>query len=120
MGELTRQKAAVAVDASVRRFWDNYIILLEKNGVKSGQHRWYVRRAEASISRYANEKLATHGAAHVSQSLQELGRQNRLKDWHCSRPSVLYGHCFVILCNQIGEYWGQSHCCPVRPLSSEV
>jgi len=28
---------------AIQRFWDKYIILLGKQGIKPGQHRWYVR-----------------------------------------------------------------------------
>ena len=69
------------VDQSVRKFWDKYIILLGNNGIKPGQQRWYVRRVEAYIYHYTDQKLATHTPDHVTQYFHVLGRQKRLKDW---------------------------------------
>jgi len=65
----------------VRQFWDKYIILLNKQGVKPNQQRWVVRRVEAYIAHYTNEKLATHTSQHVTEYFHVIGRQKRLKDW---------------------------------------
>ncbi len=40
-------------EPAIQRFWDKYIILLEKQGIKPGQHRWYVCRIEQYISNYS-------------------------------------------------------------------
>ena len=68
-------------DPAIQRFWDKYIILLGKQGIKPAQHRWYVRRIEQYISHYADQKLVTHTAEQVTSYLQMLGRQRSLQDW---------------------------------------
>jgi len=47
-------------EPAIQRFWDKYIMLLGKQGIKPAQHRWYVRRIEQYISHYADQKLVTH------------------------------------------------------------
>ena len=68
-------------EPAIQRFWDKYIILLEKQGIKPAQHRWYVRHIERYISYYSNQKLATHASEQVISYLHKLGRQKSLEDW---------------------------------------
>ena len=68
-------------EPAIQRFWDKYIILLEKQGIKLGQHRWYVRCIEQYISNYSKLKLATHTPEQVSSYLHMLCRQRSLEDW---------------------------------------
>ncbi|MBE9515931.1 MAG: hypothetical protein IME93_03020 [Proteobacteria bacterium] len=68
-------------EPAIQRFWDKYIILLGKQGIKPGQHRWYVRHIERYISNYSKQKLVTHTPEQVSAYLHKLGRQKSLEDW---------------------------------------
>ncbi|GMQ97402.1 MAG: hypothetical protein BMS9Abin15_1121 [Gammaproteobacteria bacterium] len=68
-------------EPAIQRFWDKYIILLGKQGIKPAQCRWYVRRIEQYISNYSNQKLVTHTPEQVSSYLHMLGRQRPLEDW---------------------------------------
>ena len=68
-------------EPAIQRFWDKYIILLEKQGIKTAQHRWYVRRIEQYISCYADQKLVTHTPEQISSYLHMLGRRHTLQDW---------------------------------------
>jgi integron integrase len=66
---------------AIQRFWDKYITLLGKQGIKPAQHRWYVRRVEQYISHYSDQKLANHTPEQVSSYLHRLGRERSLEDW---------------------------------------
>jgi len=74
-------------EPAIQRFWDKYIILLGKQGIKPGQHRWYVRHIEQYISHYSKQKLVTHAPEQVSSYLHMLGRQRSLEDWQFA-PAV--------------------------------
>lgn len=64
-----------------RRFWDNYLKLLHKQGVKPPADRWHVVRAEGFIRAFPGQKLADLSADDVSTYLQKVGRQGNLEDW---------------------------------------
>ena len=68
-------------EPAIQRFWDKYLILLGKQGIKPAQHRWYVRHVERYISHYSNQKLFTHSPEQVTSYLHKLGRQVSLEDW---------------------------------------
>jgi len=70
-----------STEPAIQRFWDKYIILLGKQGIKPEQHRWYVRHIEQYISHYSKQKLVTHTPEQVSSYLHKLGRQASLEDW---------------------------------------
>ena len=59
---------------AVRRFWDRYLELLHKQGVKPPTDRWFVIRAEAYIKATAERRLAEHTPADVHRYLSDLGR----------------------------------------------
>ena len=67
-------KDTAGANDPVRLFWDKYIFLLGKQGIKPSAQRWYVRRVEQYISHYSDAKLATHTPEHVNQYFQEIGR----------------------------------------------
>lgn len=64
-----------------RRFWDRYIGILHKQGVKPPFDRWHVVRAEQFIRAFPDCKLAGHTPDSVSAYLAEVGRQPGLRDW---------------------------------------
>ena len=66
---------------AVRRFWDRYLELLHKQGVKPPADRWFVIRAEAYIKATPERHLAEQTPADVHRYLSELGRIGRISDW---------------------------------------
>lgn len=64
-----------------RRFWDNYLELLHKQGVKPPADRWHVVRAEGFIRSFQGLKLADLSAEDVSDYLLKVGREGALEDW---------------------------------------
>lgn len=83
-------------DAKVRRFWDRYIALLQKQGVKAPFDRWHVRRAEAFIAVFPDRRLADLTADDVAGYLEQVGRDGALKPWQFNRWSMLYGICIAL------------------------
>ncbi len=74
-------ESLVSSSVNIERFWDRYIELLNKQGVKSSSTRWYVRRAEQHIKAYPDKKLLEHKAVDVSDYLQKVGRSDNILDW---------------------------------------
>ena len=63
------------------RFWDGYLELLHKQGVKPPADRWHVVRAEGFIRAFPGRKLADLSADEVSDYLVKVGREGALEDW---------------------------------------
>ena len=63
------------------RFWDRYIQFLIEQGVKETARRWYVRRIEDYLDAFKGKKLMQHSPDDINRYFQNLGRQDRLKDW---------------------------------------
>ena len=74
-------KSSVTSSDPVKKFWDRYIELLAKQGVKETARRWYVMRAERYIQAFPDKKLARHTAEDIAGYLEEMGRSGGLKDW---------------------------------------
>lgn len=68
-------------EARERRFWDNFLKLLHKQGVKPPADRWHVVRAEGFIRAFPGQKLAELSADDVSGYLLRVGREGGLEDW---------------------------------------
>lgn len=68
-------------EARERRFWDNYLKILHKQGIKPAADRWHVVRAEGFIRAFPGRKLADLSADDVSTYLQRVGREGNLEDW---------------------------------------
>ncbi len=62
-------------------FWDRYIAILDKQGIKRNAGRWYVRRAESFIKATAGHQLAELTARDVTLYLENLGRKSRIQAW---------------------------------------
>ena len=65
----------------IERFWDQFIEIVRKNGVRPPFDRWYVIRAEEYIRAYAGRRLQDHDRRDVESWLGALGRTNNLKSW---------------------------------------
>ena len=68
----------VYVPDAVARFFDNYLICLDKASIPEKQRRWYVRRVEEFIKVHSGRKIKTLLAPDITHYLETLGRQNRL------------------------------------------
>ena len=66
---------------AIQRFWDKYLALLHRGGVKPPADRWYVRRAELYIESVPGRRLGEHRPAGVTGHLADLGRPGRMEDW---------------------------------------
>ena len=66
---------------AVHRFWDRYLELLHKQGVKPPTDRWFVIRAEAYIKATAERRLVEQTPADVHRYLSDLGGIGRISDW---------------------------------------
>jgi len=69
----------------ITRFWDKYIALTQRLGVKKDVTRWYVKHVENYIDKHKNHKLKTHTKVDMEQYLEELGRNKNIKDWQFSQ-----------------------------------
>ena len=68
-------------DHSISRFWDKYIIITMRYGVKSGVERWYVKHAEDYINAHSGRILSEHSGQNVEEYLKKKGRSKRLTNW---------------------------------------
>jgi integron integrase len=75
------QQAKSTPNKRVEIFWDQYLELLNKRGIKPMVSRWYVRRAEAFIKSLGGKKLRELTATEVDRYLENLGRKDRIEDW---------------------------------------
>ena len=94
----------------IERFWDRYIKLLVKQGVKESAQRWYVLRAEHYIKTFPDKKLAQHTAADITGYLEKMGRSGHLIDWQFRQAVVAIRNLFLIITNKWEEqidwqYW---------------
>ena len=55
----------------VERFWDRYLELLKKQGIKETAWRWYVMRAEHYINAFPDKKLLQHTAEDITGYLEK-------------------------------------------------
>jgi integrase len=66
---------------SVDRFWERFIDLARKNGVKDTAVRWYVRHAERYLEALSGKRLAEHTREDVTGYLESVGRIDGIEDW---------------------------------------
>jgi len=88
-------------ETAAGRFWDRYIDLVRKEGIKQPADRWHVKWAERYIERFKGRKLATHIPADVNGYLAELGRDTRVKDWQFAQAVAAIRNLFVL----VGAAW---------------
>ncbi len=86
----------------IERFWDRFIDIVHKNGVKKPSDRWYVTRAEEYIAAHSDKRLQNHTRDDVESWLAVLGRKNSLNSWQF-RQAV---HAMQILfCEMVKAEW---------------
>ncbi len=62
------------MDNAAARFWDRYIEFIQKQGVKRGACRWYVKRVEQYTQVHPDQKLITHAPETVTRFLETWGQ----------------------------------------------
>lgn len=67
--------------ASVDRFWDNYLFILEKNAIPKNSIPWYRKHAEAYIRANKNTPLSSQTGQDIDCYLNAKGRLPELKEW---------------------------------------
>lgn len=67
------------------RFFDNYLILLDRNKMPDKRRCWYVKHVEDFIRAQNRRKVKGLSGHDVSGYLAMLGRHNRLQDWQFSQ-----------------------------------
>ena len=84
----------------VQRFWDRYVELLVKQGVKPTACRWYVLRAEQYIKSLPDKKLADHSVSDITDYLEKTGRSDQLQDWQYRQLVDAIRNLFLIITNK--------------------
>ncbi len=63
------QKAKVTPPAgNVEIFWNKYLEILSRLGIKEGARQWYVKRAEAFVRAARGKKLLNNGVRSCNQT----------------------------------------------------
>jgi integron integrase len=83
-------------ETAVSRFWDRYIDLVHRQGVKRPAERWYVKWAERYIAQSTGRKLVSHTPVDVSGYFAALGRDTRVKDWQFAQAVDAIRNLFVL------------------------
>jgi integron integrase len=68
-------------DESKKRFWNNYIALLEEHNITPSLYRWYVRHCERFIRCYTETRLKSHTQETLSQYLLKILESSQLEPW---------------------------------------
>lgn len=100
---MMEQDKRMTIEAElVERFWDRFIDIVHKYGVKKPFDRWYVIRAEEYIKAYPDKRLQDHNRSDVESWLAALGRNNNLKSWQFRQAA----HAMQILfCEMVKSTW---------------
>jgi len=75
------QGEASSRQASVDRFWSNYLFILKKNAVPKSSIPWYRKHAEAYIKANKSTPLSNQTARDIECYLNAKGRLSGLKEW---------------------------------------
>jgi len=97
----TNNSSLDVADENIRRFWDNYLILLRKREVKTSCERWYVYQSEQYINAYPDLRLTLHSPENITCYLKQLGQNPSIADWQF-RQAV---HAIQILFSLIDVPW---------------
>jgi integron integrase len=99
---MEQDKRTITKAELIDRFWDRYIAIVRKNGIKKPFDRWYVIRAEDYIKAHSDKRLHDHCQYDVEAWLTMLGRKSELNDWQFSQAV----HAIQILfCELIKSNW---------------
>ncbi|MFV1874032.1 MAG: integron integrase [Oleiphilus sp.] len=98
---------------SEKRFWNNYIAVLEEHKVRTESYTWYVKRCEDFIRSYTEIRLKHHSVKTVTQYLTSLLNNQGLKCWQAQHTIDALKFLFLTirspLMSQIDwEYWKMS------------
>jgi len=64
-----------------KHFWNNYLVTLSENQIKSSLHTWYVRHCETFIRRNKETRLKQHTKDSIHEYLSELINGNQQTAW---------------------------------------
>jgi integron integrase len=96
------------------RFFDNYLILLDRHKVPEKRRRWYIKHVEDFIRAQNGRKIKRLSGDDVGEYFAMLGRQNRLQDWQFSQcvDAIRILYCDLLAtsaCQEIDwAYWKDS------------
>jgi len=79
--EITLQKQAKKDDASIKRFWDQYLEKLHGRGIKENVMKWYVFRVEQYINQNIDNRLVQHTKKDMEAYFQKISRDHALLPW---------------------------------------
>lgn len=82
---------------SQKRFWNNYIKHISKQGVRDSSLRWYVIRAEQYIKAVSDKRLVDHTPDDVLKYLRKISKMNGLSDWQFRQSIDAIQNLFVLL-----------------------
>lgn len=99
-------KDSPAHQASVERFWANYLLILEKNTIAPRSKPWYRKHIEAYIKANNNNPLSCHSAQDIDCYLNAKGRLSELKEWQFRQIADALRLLFVEL---IRPQWSESY-----------
>jgi len=71
----------LAHQASIERFWANYLFILQNNSVPKKSIPWYRKHVEAYIKTNKNTPLSHHTGQDIDRYLNAKGRLPALKEW---------------------------------------
>jgi len=100
-----------SVPDAVARFFDNYLICLDKASVPEKQRRWTIKRVEGFIKAHSGRKIKSLTGLEVSRYLEMLGRRNRLSGWQFAQciDAIRILYCDLLLtpvCQAVDwDYW---------------
>jgi len=97
----TNNSSLDVADENIRRFWDNYLILLRKREVKTSGERWSVFQSEQYINAYPDLRLTLHSPENITRYLKQLGQNPSIADW----PFRQAVHAIQILFSLINVPW---------------
>ncbi len=72
---------SIIKDESEKRFWNNYIALLNEHGINPDSHRWYIKHCERFIRCYTETRLKHHTKETVSKHLSNVLEHQYLAVW---------------------------------------
>jgi len=98
---------------SEKRFWNNYIALLEEHNVKPTTYRWYIQHCEQFIRCYTEIRLKSHTQETLSQYLSDILENTNLKPWQKTQAFDALKFLFLSIHSPISnkidwEYWKMS------------
>ena len=79
-------KSPLARSEQIRRFWRNYLSLLEKNGIPEAARPWYRRRVQQFLDDSKGKRLRDTRPADVRAHMERIGRTG-LADWQFAQTA---------------------------------